>query len=395
MQAAQKYNRRVVILIDEYDSPYTDFVSDPKMANEVRDVLRNLYIQIKANDEYIRFTFITGISKFARFGVFSSLNTPVDISLKPEYAAICGYTEEEIIQYFPDYLEETAGRMAITTDELIGKMRYYYNGFSFDNNAETRLYNSYSTLCFFSDMEWNNYWMETGKPKIIADYLKDKHLTVEQFRNFAISRDFARSPGDMDTTPPEGFLYQCGYLTLRKKDDDELCLDYPNVEVLNSMSRLLTQNIVGENAYNSIRDALLTALDDKDIELLIHVFNRLLAGIPYDDFTQAIKQFFWYKKLKFPVQEWLYRTSILSFLRGCDVQVTPEIHTNKGRADLVLVRKGVTWVIEIKVAYKDDKPEAKAEEARQQIEKGNYAKPYEHAVCVVLVIDDATRQIVV
>jgi hypothetical protein len=89
------------------------------MADKIRDVLRNYYVQIKANDEYIRFTFITGISKFAKFGVFSTLNTPLDISLMPEYAEMCGYTEEEIIQYFPDYLEETANRMKMTTEELI------------------------------------------------------------------------------------------------------------------------------------------------------------------------------------------------------------------------------------------------------------------------------------
>jgi hypothetical protein len=393
IKTAKKYNQRVVILLDEYDSPYTDFVNDPAMANKVRALLRNFYVQIKANDRYIHFTFITGISKFARFGVFSTLNTPADISLMPEYAAICGYTEDEIIQYFPDYLEETAGSMQITTEELIAKMRNYYNGFSFDDEAETRLYNPYSTLCFFSAKKWYNYWMETGKPKVIAEYLKNRHLTVEQFRNFGISMDFAKSPGDMDSAPPEGFLYQCGYLTLRKKANGELYFDYPNVEVLNSMSKLLTQNIVSENAYNNFRQALIDALDNKDIENLVQVFNRLLASIPYDDFTQAINQNFVFSGFKFPVQEWLYRSCILSFLRGCGTDVNPEIHTNMGRSDLVINHRGVTWVIEIKVAYEGKTPEAKTKQALQQMETKNYAKPYADAVSVVLVIDDATRQI--
>jgi len=136
------------MLLDEYDKPYTDFVNDPEMADKVRDVLRNYYVQIKASDEYIRVTFITGISKFAIFGVFSTLNTTEDILL-PEYAQMCGYTEEEIIRYFPDYLDETANSMKISTPELIEKMRYYYNGFSFDRNADARLYNPFSTLLFF------------------------------------------------------------------------------------------------------------------------------------------------------------------------------------------------------------------------------------------------------
>jgi hypothetical protein len=366
------------------------------MAENVRNVLRSFYVQIKANDEYIRFTFITGISKFAKFGVFSTLNTPLDISLMPEYAEICGYTEKEIIQYFPDYLKETARYMKITKKVLIERMRNYYNGFSFDRNAKTRLYNPYSTLSFFAEKEFSNYWIESGRSKVIADYLKNRHLTVEQFRNFPISTDFARSPGDMDSTPPEGFLYQGGYLTLRKKTDDgELLLDYPNTEVLNSMSKLLTQNIVSENAYNNIRSVFLKALDNKNIENLVLVLNRLLASIPYDDYTKAYNQSFVVNDLKFPVQEWLYRSTILAFMRGCGVDVSPEIHTNLGRSDLVIAYKGVTWVIEIKVAYKGDKLASKAAQALQQMETKNYAKPYPDAVSIVLVIDDETRQIIV
>ena len=116
---ALKYSQKVVILIDEYDSPYTEFVNDTDMADKVRDVLRNCYSQIKANDEYIRFVFITGISKFTKFGVFSKLNNTTDISTMPEYAEMCGYTEEEIKRYFPDYLEDTAKDIGISTDELI------------------------------------------------------------------------------------------------------------------------------------------------------------------------------------------------------------------------------------------------------------------------------------
>jgi hypothetical protein len=148
INAFNKYGQKAVILLDEYDKPYTDFVNDPEMANKVREVLRNFYVQIKANDRYIRFTFITGISKFAKFGVFSTLNTPLDISLMPEYAEICGYTEDEISRYFPDYLAETANRMEISTEELIKRMREYYNGFSFDRNVSAKLYNPFSTMSF-------------------------------------------------------------------------------------------------------------------------------------------------------------------------------------------------------------------------------------------------------
>jgi hypothetical protein len=149
INARAKYGRKVVILLDEYDKPYTDFVNDPVMAEKVRNTLRNFYVQIKANDKHIRFTFITGISKFAKFGVFSTFNTPVDISLMPKYAEICGYTENEIRQYFPEHIKQTAKYMKMTKKELIERMRKYYNGFSFDYNISAKLYNPYSTLTFF------------------------------------------------------------------------------------------------------------------------------------------------------------------------------------------------------------------------------------------------------
>ena len=129
----------LVDLIDEYDKPYTDFFDHQNKANEIREILRNFYSQIKSNDEYIRFIFLTGISKFTKMGVFSTLNNIVDISLHPKYAEICGYTEEEIRKYFPEYLNDTASFLKMTPDELIEKMRYYYDGFSFD--GKTKLYN--------------------------------------------------------------------------------------------------------------------------------------------------------------------------------------------------------------------------------------------------------------
>ena len=395
VKTARKENKKVVILIDEYDKPYTDFVNDPIMANKVCDVLRDYYIQIKANDEYIRFTFITGISKFAKFGVFSTLNTPTDISLMPEYAKICGYTEDEIIRNFPDYLEETASRMKITTDELINSMRDYYNGFCFDREAKVRLYNPFSTLSFFAENEWFNYWIDTGRSKMIAEYLKNRHLTVEQFRMLPVSRDFAKNPGDMDSTPTYGFLYQSGYLTLRPGTTNQLSLDYPNKETIHSMSKLFTQNIVTGNAFDNFQNALLAALNEKNVEKLVLVFNRLLARIPYDDYTKAIQQNVLFDEFKFPAQEWLYRSSILSLLHGCGMEVNPEVHSNFGRADLVILYSGVAWVIEIKVAYRDrgDNPVKKAEAALRQIEDNNYAKPFSNAICIGLAIDDSERQI--
>jgi len=393
--ATEKYQQKVVILLDEYDKPYTDFSNNPDMAEKVRDVLRNFYSRIKANDQYIRFTFITGISKFAKMGVFSTLNTPLDISMMPKYAAICGYTEEEIIRYFPDYLDETAAEMQIPTQDLIKRMRDYYNGFSFDRDAKIKLYNPYSTLTFFANKQFSNYWIETGSTKFIADYMRDRYLTVEEFRNFKIGIDFACSPGDVDTTPPAGFFYQAGYLTLHPAEGGGLALDYPNTEVYNSMSKLVADNIFKRksNDFNAYYNRLMISLESDDFDLFKTALNTLLASIPYDDYAKAAEETVVFQKFRFPAQEWLYRSCILSYLRGCGVVVEAELHTHLGRPDLVIAHNGKTWIIEIKVAYKKQSPRKKAEEALEQIIDRQYAAGYPGAKCIGLGIDDSLRQI--
>ena len=399
IRAAGKYSQKAVILLDEYDKPYTDFVNDPVMADRIRDTLRNFYVQIKANDEYIRFTFITGISKFAKLGVFSTLNTTTDISLMPQYAEICGYTEEEIIRYFPDYLEDTASRMKITSEALINRMRAYYNGFSFDGEAKARLYNPFSTLLFFVEKEWYSYWMESGSTKFIEDYMKANRLTVEQFRNMPISRDFAKSPGEIDTAPPHSFLYQSGYLTLRPGTSDDLSLDYPNTEVLNAMSTLVSKNHLRDKGedYFKCRSDLLEGLMNLDCEQVIDVFNRLLASVPYDDYPKNARRTAPKtsnpKALKTTENEPDYSIILLTFLRGCGVVVFPEIHSNLGRSDLVIAHRGVAWVIEIKVARRGDRAILKAGEAFSQIEDRNYAKLYPKTVRIGLAVDNRSRQI--
>jgi hypothetical protein len=387
---SKKYEQKVVVLIDEYDKPYIDFVDNHKMAEKVRDVLANFYVRVKANDEYIRFVLLTGISKFAKLGVFSKLNNLTDISLRDEYAALCGITHEELLANFPDHLEATAEKMEITKEELVDKMEDFYDGFSF--NGKVKVYNPYSTLRFFEDKNFDNYWFDGGTSTMVATYLKKRDFTVEQFRNFPVSRDFSRNPGEMDSTPPEGFLYQSGFLTLREGVVSDYALDYPNKEVLNTMSRLLSDKLLKHN-YSDITNLLYYSLLNKNFEELKNVLNNLLASIPYDDYTKALAQKIKIQGFTYPAQEWLYRSTIFAFMRGCGLVVQAEMHTNLGRADLVINYRGQIWIFEIKVAYKGESPAEKAEEAFNQIFKKNYNKPYSTSICVGLAIDDEKRQI--
>jgi hypothetical protein len=309
-----------------------------------------------------------------------------------KYGEMCGLTEEETVRCFPDYIADTAKATGNTPESLLERMRDYYDGFCFD--GVHRLYNPFSTLCFFDKQEFRNFWMKSGTSKLIADYMKTEKLTVEQFRNFSISKDFADEPGELDSTPPEGFLYQGGYLTIREEKEEEYILDYPNREVLNAMSALLARNILSaDKSFEDLRTLLLTALSKKNIKTLTVALNALLANIPYDDFATAGEIRAMINDYAFTAREWLYRSSILAFLRGCGVVVSAEAHTNLGRSDLVVRYGGNTFVMELKVAYEPEKVHAKLVEAEKQMIGKNYPVPYPGATGLVLVIDDTKRLI--
>ncbi|MDR2578337.1 MAG: ATP-binding protein [Chitinispirillales bacterium] len=392
IETSKKHGKHAVVIVDEYDKPFLDFFTDPVMAEEVRNILRDCYVQLKANEPHMRFLFMTGISKFTKAGVFSKLNNLNDLSLDRKFSTLFGYTQEELVDYFAEHLEAGAKDHGITVEELVTKLRNYYNGFSFDGIH--KVYNPFSVLCFFQDYQLSNYWIQSGGTKVIADYMKSRHLTVEQFRNVPVTRDFANSPGDIDTSPPENFFYQAGYLTLRDPDVDSFTLDYPNTEVLNSMSLLVAQNIIqhGGAEFMDLRNPLMTALVSGKSERIIETINRLLASIPYDDYVGAAKQALSYSDVEITTQEWLYRSTILAFLRGCGILAFGEMHNNQGRSDLLVIHRNVPWIIEIKVA-RDGDNDAKAEEAMAQINGRQYDAPYQSAKKLAIAIDDKTRQI--
>jgi len=391
VEVAKKHGKPAVVIVDEYDKPFLDFYNKPPTAQEVRDIMRNYYSQLKANEPHIRFLFMTGISKFTKAGVFSALNNLNDMSLDENFGALLGYTEKELVENFSEYLQIGAEKIKCSASELVEKMREYYNGFCFDGTQ--RVYCPFAVLNFFNDYKFMNYWINSANPQIIADYMKDRHLTVEQFRGIQVSRDFAFRPGEIETAPPESFLYQSGYLTLREGGSDDFSLDYPNAEVLESMSQLVTMNIVqsdGGSYFIDFRTPLLDAVKENNADLFVETINRLLASIPYDDYAKAAQPTI--RRSGVPAREWLYRSTILAFLHGCGVLAFSEPHTSKGRSDLLLCHKGSAWVIEVKVAYNDD-CKAKAAEALKQINDNQYADPYKNARKLGIAIDDKIRQI--
>ena len=389
--AAQTHGSKVVVLVDEYDKPILDNMHDPKKAGRFRDVLRNFYVRIKACDAYVHFVFLTGISKFAKMGVFSALNNLVDISMDERYAAMLGYTEEELLSYFDGHIGATADRLGKSRESLVAEIRDYYDGFSFDGT--TMLYNPFSTLRFFTHTAFRNYWFESGTPSFIARYMRDRKLTVEEFRGMEVSLDFASFPGEIESSTAASFLYQSGYLSLRPARYYDYSLDYPNHEVLTAMSGLLTKNLLGEKAAIGSGVFMRKYLLKGDVDGVVRQFNQLLAAIPYDDYDAAAKVAAQLEDLPMGPREWLYRSTLYSFLLGIGLDVDAEKHTSKGRSDMVVTFENRVWVIEIKVATAGEDVAKEADKAFQQIIDKGYAERYPDAVLVGVAIDDERRAI--
>ncbi|MDR1038897.1 MAG: ATP-binding protein, partial [Deltaproteobacteria bacterium] len=286
--------KHVVILIDEYDAPVISIIQreepedDRRLLKQTRIVMRRLYGQIKAADEHIESVFITGVTKFSRMGLFSLLNNLIDISLEPKFGAFMGYTQDELEQNFKDFITETANELRMSDKGILRKIRDHYDGFSFD--GKIRLYNPFSILSFFHFREFDNFWMESGSNTLIRNFLKEKELSADQFQNMAVNRFFVRDPGEIDSTPPEGFLYQAGYLTLRSKGKSKYVLDYPNREVRLAISTLFLESLTQNSVWNSISDLgrdLKRPLATGDVPGMVNVFTRLLAAVTYDDHAAA------------------------------------------------------------------------------------------------------------
>jgi hypothetical protein len=452
---SERYSQKVVLLIDEYDAPVIRVIQDPGLSKvedlllDTRRVMSDFYGKIKSADEYLEFVFITGVTKFSRMGVFSTLNNLKDISLRPEFAAFMGYSQEELETNFGPFIRRTASRFGLDDSELLRRIQDYYDGFSFD--GETRLYNPFSVLNFFGDMRFNNYWMESGSDSLIREMLRDKGLTVGQFRNFPTNEDFVRSPGEIDAIPPEGFLYQAGYLTLRKNGDSSFSLDYPNFEVRSSMSRLFLQNVYKTSTVaGEASEELKGHLEAGDARAIVEDFRRLYFNISYIDHVAAMRRLRIFQTkidhefpevarlmqkvyesedfetvsngidqaitnnnydlaiklldkflkkcgldslIRHKMNESYYRSLLQSFLLGAGIDVSPERHSNLGRSDLVIKYKNQVYVLELKAVEKAKDAEAAAEAALRQIMDKGYADVFTDPIFLALAVSGDKRNI--
>jgi len=347
-KAKEKYNKPVVILVDEYDKPILDNLDNPKSALENRDFLRSFYVMMKANDAYIKFAFLTGISKFSKANIFSGLNNLEDISLIPKYGNICGYTQNDIETTFLPYLE----------DVDLERVKEWYNGYNFLGD---KVYNPFDILRFIKNgFMFKNYWWESGNPSFLITLLKQKNYNIPELENFTIGDELLNS-FEVDKIRLEVLLFQAGYLTIDSQYVDEefgiveYKLKVPNKEVAMSLNRLFLDYLTGES-FRANKE-LLAAVVKGDVKKFIENMKLFFSSIAYNNYVGN----------KIAEYEGYYASVFYAYLAASGLNVIAEDVTNSGRIDLTLQVRNNIYVIEFKVGSDD---------ALQQIKAKNYAQKY-------------------
>jgi len=334
--AYKKYKERVVILVDEYDKPILDNITNTKIAEEVRDGLKNFYSVIKDNDRFIKFAFLTGVSKFSKVSLFSGLNNLEDITLNPRYSTICGYTQEDVESYFTEYLKEVD----------LEKLKIWYNGYSWLGES---VYNPFDILLFLNnqDRTFKNYWFETATPNFLVNLLKEQNFFLPNLENLEVNESDLGS-FDIDYIKAETLLFQTGYLTIKKVetifDSIAYTLSYPNKEVKKSLNEFLF------NFFSGIQDQkrlpLYKSLKENNFPALKKHITSLFASIPYNNFT----------KNKMYEKEGYYSSLIYAYFASLGLDLIPEDTTNKGRIDLTMKfpNESKVYIFEFKVIEDSD-----------------------------------------
>ena len=349
----QRTGRRVAVLVDEYDKPILDALDEPDVARANRDYLRGLYAVIKDADAHIRFSFITGVSKFSKVSLFSGLNNLTDITIEPEHSTICGYTDRDLDTVFAPELPGL-DREAI---------RDWYNGYGW--LGDEPVYNPFDILLLFRRRKFDSYWFETGTPAFLVETLFKRRVSSLALDEMFGSADLL-STFDVDDIATEALLFQTGYLTIQSEEDlggEPLYrLGYPNREVRQSLNRSLLRYLVRDSSRqmaNSVR--LYRLLEVNDFAGLEALFQAFFASIPYE----------WYTNNDIARYEGYYASVFYSYFASLGLDITVEDSTSRGRLDMVVRFNDNVYLFEFKVVETASEGAAMA-----QLKDKRYADKY-------------------
>lgn len=353
----QQTGRPVVVLIDEYDAPLLDVVHEDSQLAALRNVMRNFYSPLKDCDPYLRFVFLTGITKFSQMSIFSELNNIVNISMQERYAGICGITKDELLTQMSDDIDSLANQLAITREETIEQLTSNYDGYHFTWPSPD-VFNPYSLLSCFSEGKFGAYWFGTGTPT----YLIEK---MRQFGTLPSAMDRFYAPNSAFDAPTETMtditplLYQSGYVTIKgyDKETDLYTLEIPNEEIRVGLYKSLLPNYLNTGQTQSLVTIaqMSVMIKQGDMDAALRLLQMFLETVPYCDNTRY--EGHWQQMM------------FIVFALLTHYRISVEQRTAKGRTDITLETADHIYIMELKFGKT-------AEEALAQINNNHYADHY-------------------
>jgi len=348
---SHKYKQKVVVLIDEYDKPILDRIEDMEVAKQNREVLKDFYSVLKDADPYLRLVFLTGVSRFSKVSIFSGLNQLRDITLSPEFATICGYTQEDLETVFEERLK------GFDTEEI----KRWYNGYNWLGES---VYNPFDILLLFAEKRYRPYWFETGTPTFLIKLFQKNKYYLPRLEEMKVGEELL-SNLDVDYIFPENLLFQTGYLTIKDmltlEGSNVYVLTYPNLEVKKSFNdAFITYLYPTPSIKDGTKIDILLSFRDGTVEKLQTILHNFFSSIPLD----------WYRKNDIDSYEGYYASVIYALFNGAGLSTIAEDTTNVGRIDLSVIYGDKVYILEFKVVEN----EAEGSAIRQIREKRYYEK---------------------
>jgi hypothetical protein len=351
----------VVVLIDEYDKPMIEYMEagEIEAAKKIRRILKNFYAIIKGSDAFLRFVFLTGVSKFSKVSVFSDLNNLRDITLSKQFAVLLGYTQTELEHYFEPYFPRLADETGMSKERLLEEIRLWYNGYSWD--GKNFLYNPFSVLNLFAERSFENYWFASGTPGFLTRLIRDRQSEIMDFENLPV-KSYTFDSYDIENMEMAALLFQTGYLTIKKitvkggSPVKTYHLSYPNQEVYVSfLTHLFGEYTQKDMSFGTrLMERVKEAVEAGDMDRFIGEIKSLFASIPYNIFIGD--------------REAYYHSIIYLILTLSGAEVRTEDPTNIGRIDASVETENKITIMEFKMGSERD--------ALEQIKKMKYYEKF-------------------
>ena len=378
--------KQVVILVDEYDKPLLQTMGVNEALNEhYRNTLKAFYSVIKTCDEYIRFAFLTGVTKFSKISIFSDLNNLRDISMEKQYAGLCGITQTELETNFQPDIQVLADEQDLTYQEALAALKQWYDGYLFHPAGEG-MYNPFSLLSAFVKKEIKSYWFSTGTPTFLVNFLKEAHYYIPDLDGMVELDEEGLQTYRAVAQDALPILFQAGYLTIKKYISDVRLyrLGFPNDEVrygfLHNLLPAYSDVPFGQTGVWVGR--FVQDIRKGNVDGFMERMQAIIASIPYDDFPKD--------KLKLREQNYQTAVYLVFALMGQFVQT--EVHCATGRADAVVITVDTVYIFEFKLSGNGS-----AENALNQIRESRYAEQYKADGKKIVLIgagfEEATRTI--